>query len=243
MTQTRSEAISETPKYRHELKYEIGLREYFSLRQRLRIVCRQDPHADAGGEYLITSLYFDNCYDKALREKRHGTDRREKFRFLYYNGDPTFLRLEKKQKNHNLCLKSSCAISAADCRRILEGDRNWLSSDGSLPPLLQELGFKMTTQMLRPKTVVSYRREAYIYGPGNVRITFDKEVAGCLSPQSYLEPKYGETAPLRLTNPNTMILEVKYDEFLPDIISGIILPELTRQEAISKYAACRNYEF
>lgn len=87
MTHKKNEIITlsqNCTKTNLEYNNEIGLREYFSLRQRLRVVCRPDPHGDAGGEYLITSLYFDNCYDKALREKRHGTDRREKFRFRYY---------------------------------------------------------------------------------------------------------------------------------------------------------------
>ena len=237
-----------TPKYRHEFKYEITMAEYLVLRQRLRILCSADSHAGPDGEYLIRSLYFDNCFDKALREKRHGTDNREKFRFRYYDGDTSFIRLEKKQKRQNLCLKVSCPVSAQDCQRIIDGDWEWLTqpaADGkSIPPLLQELGFKMTSQLLRPRTIVTYRREAYVYEPGNVRITFDKQVSGSLSPADYLNPDSGENgAPLTAATPGTMVLEVKYDEFLPDVIRRIIEPSLTRQESISKYAACRQYEF
>lgn len=249
-----------TAKYRHELKYEITMAEYLALRQRLRILCRPDSHAGPDGEYLISSLYFDNCFDKALREKRHGTDSREKFRFRYYDGDTGFIRLEKKQKRQNLCLKTSCPVSREDCQRIIDGDWDWLTQPGTsgtdggtegrqIPPLLQELGFKMTTQLLRPRTIVTYRREAYVYEPGNVRITFDKQVSGSLSPADYLHPAPSGTegaaasAPLTAAAPGTMVLEVKYDEFLPDVIRRIVEPSLTRQEAISKYAACRQYEF
>ena len=225
-------------KYRHEFKYEITLREYFALRQILRLVCRPDIHAGDDGEYLISSLYFDNCFDKALREKRHGTDCREKFRFRYYNSDSRFIRLEKKQKKNSLCLKTSCMVSKEDCQRIIDGDTGWLTH--AEEPLLQELGFKMATQLLRPRTIVAYRREAYVYGPGNVRITFDKQVCSTLSPNDYLKPL---PAALSALQSGTMILEVKYDEFLPEHIRSIIAPYLSRQESISKYAACRQYEF
>jgi len=42
------------------------------LRQRLKAVMKPDSHA-VNGQYDIRSLYFDNIYDKALREKLDGT--------------------------------------------------------------------------------------------------------------------------------------------------------------------------
>lgn len=64
-------------KYRHEHKYEISLFEFLSLSKLLQTVMQPDPHADQDGQYLITSLYFDNCFDKALREKKDGLNQRE----------------------------------------------------------------------------------------------------------------------------------------------------------------------
>ena len=72
-----------SPKYRHELKYQIDQASALSLKQKLPLMLRRDPHVDPDGTYLITSLYFDNCFDKALREKRHGTQKREKFRLRH----------------------------------------------------------------------------------------------------------------------------------------------------------------
>lgn len=77
---TMPRAADRPAKYRHEYKYEISLFDFFSLTRMLRTIMQPDPHADQDGQYLITSLYFDNCFDKALREKRDGLNQREKFR-------------------------------------------------------------------------------------------------------------------------------------------------------------------
>ena len=83
--------------YRHEWKHEINFADLISIRQRLQAVARTDPHAK-DGKYFIRSLYFDNLYDKALREKIDGVNRREKFRIRYYNGDINLIHLEKKSR-------------------------------------------------------------------------------------------------------------------------------------------------
>lgn len=218
-------------KYRHEHKFAIDFMNYLALRQKLQVVMQPDSHADESGKYLITSLYFDNCFDKAMKEKLHGVNKREKFRLRYYGSDPEIVFLEKKQKINGLCLKNSVPLSREACVRLMENDRKQLAAESS--PLLDELVFKMQTQLLRPRTVVRYMREAYIYESGNVRITFDSEIATGLSPDWFFEP-----SPAPLTD-GTMILELKYDEFLPETIRHIVQPHCTRLQAFSKYAACR----
>ena len=88
-----------------------------------------DPHADQDGQYLITSLYFDNCFDKALREKRDGLNQREKFRLRYYGSAPEKVFLEKKQKHAGLCLKSAAPLTLAEGQGLIE-KLTLLLSDG-----------------------------------------------------------------------------------------------------------------
>lgn len=223
--------------YRHELKYEIGLPEYLTLRQRLGSLLRRDAHVGAGGRYAIDSLYFDNCFDRALREKLDGVNRREKFRLRCYNGDLSRITLEKKQKVHQLCLKRSALIGRNCCQRLLQGDADWLP--GEADELLQELDFKIKTQLLRPRTLVHYVREPYVYGPGNVRITFDMDLRTGLACTDFLHP--GRAA-VPVMPPGRMILEVKYDAFLPDVVADALQVGVLRLGAFSKYAACRQYE-
>ena len=224
-------------KFRHENKYSIGIPNYISLRQKLKAVCEPDPNTGPDGTYLITSLYFDNAMDKALNEKRNGVPRREKFRIRYYGSNTENLFLEKKQKIDGLCLKTSTKISNESTRRLIAGDWHWLLSEKD--PLLSELGFKFETELLRPKVVVRYRREPYIYNPGNVRVTFDMSIESGLTPDWFLD---NEAMYIDVNEtPGKMILEVKYDEFLPDVIRTLIQPDLTRVQAFSKYEKARMY--
>ena len=223
--------------FRHELKYGIDPFSYLVLRQRLSTVMRRDSHAGTDGRYQIVSLYFDNCCDKALREKQDGINRREKFRLRRYNDDCSALFLEKKQKVNGLCLKTGCRIPQDVCIRLLLGEPDWLPPDGH--PLLQELDFQMKSQLLRPKTLVRYLREPYVYEAGNVRITFDMALQSGLADIGFLDPK---AVFVPAIEPGRMVLEVKYDAFLPSFIADALQIGHIRTGAFSKYAVCRKFE-
>lgn len=223
--------------YRHEMKFAIGYGDYLAMRTRLQAVMEKDPHAGADGLYRIRSIYFDNADDKALREKADGVPKREKFRIRYYNDDFSFITLEKKMKINNLCLKYDARITEEECRKLLKGDRWWMKSHPE--DLVRELSAKMNYQRLRPRVLVSYTREPYIYRAGNVRVTFDSEVRTSLFRQEFLTE---QTSDISATDtPQDRILEVKYDAFLPGIIQDIIQVPGIRQQAFSKYGACRRF--
>ena len=122
--------MTQDRQYRHELKYKISYPDYLAMRSRLRPVMKADPHASAGGRYLVRSVYFDNLNDKALREKIDGVAKREKFRIRYYNDDLSYIVLEKKMKIGSLCLKCSAPITEEECRKILSGGRSSVTDGG-----------------------------------------------------------------------------------------------------------------
>ncbi|MBQ6495933.1 MAG: polyphosphate polymerase domain-containing protein [Firmicutes bacterium] len=200
-------------KWRHEKKFQISLADYLALSQKLKLIMKPDAHTGPDGRYRITSTYFDNIYDKALNEKRYGVSEREKFRIRYYNDDKSLINLEKKEKRNGLCSKSKGRLSEEEVDRILSGDWQFLKEHPD--PVCRELGIKMETQLLRSKSTVSYIREPYIYEPGNVRVTFDFLEAG------------------------PVICEVKYDEFLPTVLSAVLSEHLLRLQAFSKYQHSR----
>ncbi len=220
--------------YRHEWKHEISLSDRIALRQRLRAVARADAHT-VNGVYRIRSLYFDNLMDKALREKIDGVSRREKFRLRYYNGDTALIHLEKKSKTGGLGTKDSAVLTAEEAQAIVDGDWVWL--EHAQDALLQELYFKMVTQGLRPKTIVDYTREPYVFPAGNVRVTMDYDIRTGLSCTDFLNPAC-VTVPAADA---PIILEVKWDAYLPDIIRDAVQLGDRRARAYSKYAACRMY--
>lgn len=220
--------------YRHEWKHEISYADLLTLRSRLSAVMAPDPHAE-DGSYLVRSLYFDNAADKALREKIDGVNVREKFRIRYYNGDLSTLHLEKKSKRGGLGCKDSAPLTTEQAQSIVDGKTDWMKDCGT--PLLEELYTKMQTQGLAPKTIVDYQREPYVFAPGNVRVTLDYNIRTGLQCTDFLNPDC-VTVPVRN---ETIILEVKWDNFLPSLIRDVVQLPNCRTEAYSKYAACRVY--
>ena len=221
-------------RYRHEWKHEISYADLLAIRQRLRAVAESDPHAE-DGRYLIRSLYFDNLDDKALREKIDGVNLREKFRIRYYNGDTSVIHLEKKSRRAGLGTKFSAALSREEAQSIVDGRLDWMMDSGR--PLVQELYCKMRWQGLRPKVIVDYTREPFIYRPGNVRVTFDYDIRTGLSCTDFLNPDC-VTIP---AGDAPILLEVKWDAFLPSIIRDAVQTPGRHAEAFSKYAQCRIY--
>ncbi len=219
-------------KGRHELKHYINYADYLQLHARLPYISKQDKNVGEDGTYRVRSLYFDNYMDKALREKLDGINIREKFRIRLYNGDTSFIRLEKKSKKNGFCYKESAVIQEEECRALLNGDYSVLKKNGN--PLLLELYTKMHYQQLRPKNIVDYKREAYVLHAGNVRITIDSDIRGSSSVRQFLD-KDMITIPI----PNATILEVKYDEFLPEIMRNITALPSRKATAFSKYAMTR----
>ena len=222
-------------KFRHEWKHEINALDRIIIRQRLRAVARSDSHA-VDGKYQIRSLYFDDLKDNALRDKIDGVDNREKFRIRYYNGDTGVIHLEKKCKTHDLSRKYSATLTADEAQAIVDGDIGWRKDCGR--PLVQELYAKMRSRCLRPKTIVDYTREPFTYKPGNVRVTIDYDIRTGLYATDFLNPD----CIMIPAGDSPIILEVKWDAFLPDIIRDAVDLKGRRAAAFSKYAACRIYE-
>ena len=220
--------------WRHEWKHEISFADLLCIRQRLRAVAETDPHA-VYGKYRVRSLYFDTPGDRALREKIDGADPREKFRIRCYNGDTSVIRLEKKARRGGLGAKFSAEVSAAETRKLIAGDLDWMLASGR--PLVQELYCRMRYQGLRPKTIVDYTREPFLYRPGNVRVTFDYDIRTGLSCTDFLNPDC-VTIP---AGDAPILLEVKWDAYLPSVIRDAVQTGNLRATAFSKYAQCRIY--
>ena len=224
------------PSLRHEWKHQINPQEDLVLSQRLGKLFPRDANAGPDGVYRVTSLYFDTPYDSALREKLDGVNRREKFRLRYYGSDLSFLRLEKKYKVDGLCGKRSARLTREQAERLLRGDARFLLDTGDA--LLLELYSKIQGQGLWPKTIVRYDREAFLYAPGNVRITLDRDIRTGLGSVDFLNPG---VFCVRAAGPGT-VLEVKYDAFLPEIVRMAVQVPGRQAAACSKYALCRRLD-
>ncbi len=217
--------------YRHELKFLVSEEDLCQIQHRLSCLMARDVH-QTGEAYTIRSLYFDDLFDTCLNEVYAGVDRRTKYRIRLYNGNPVPLHLEKKEKYRAMTRKESQSLSPGDCLRTLEG----------LPPLAEgplarELKCHMLTRGLAPRCIVEYDRSAYVEQTGNVRITFDRDIRGTGRTDRFLDPVCGEMT--RVLPPGQHILEVKFDELLPQYLLQAVDLNHLRRTSFSKYAMVR----
>ncbi|MDO7486502.1 polyphosphate polymerase domain-containing protein [Peribacillus frigoritolerans] len=224
------------PNGRQELKHGITYIEYMLLKNKLRHVMKLDPNAGPNRKYLIRSCYFDNINNKILNEKKEGYLNRDKYRVRIYGKSADVVNLERKSKRNNLTFKSKCKTSKEEFEKMRIGDIEWMKEDDR--ELIRDLYIEMTQYQLKPMTVVDYQREAYIYLYGNVRITFDSKVQSSIRNTDMFN-KY--LPMVDVLEPTEVILEVKYDEYLPEIIRNMLQGINTQHEAYSKYQLSRMY--
>ena len=223
-------------KYRHELKYQVTDAQIRMLKTRMDHLLPLDSHVAQTGSYFIRSLYFDDYDNRCLKENENGTDPREKFRIRIYNGSAEKITLECKRKERGKTYKTSCPLTEEQTKLLMAG--KVLPDIGRQPLLLQKLTLQMMTRRLRPVVIVEYERIPYVYKNGNVRITLDTNIASSSAVERFLDPRVPGRPVLPL---GQQLLEVKYDEYLPDhIYRSLMLPSL-RQTAFSKYYICRKY--
>jgi len=218
--------------YRHELKYIVSDAAAQVISQRLSKLCSYDGHADERGRYRVTSLYFDDFCNSAVEDNLSGQLARKKFRIRMYNGDNGFIRLERKIKRAGGCRKDSALLSPQDYERIRRGDNAYF--EASENPVLRDFAITAKLRLLKPRVVVDYTREAYVYEPGCVRVTFDRGVKASVGNPDLLDPNA-----LFAPAGDGVILEVKYTGFLPGPIAGLVQQDCGLRQAASKYTMCR----
>ena len=220
--------------FRHEIKHMITAGDAASIRANLSAVAQLDSHAKEKGYYRIRSLYFDDPTDTALHEKLDGVNERRKFRIRYYNDDLDYIMLECKMKRDGVGTKPQERLTLEETRKIILGDTGWMARSGR--PLLVAMYAEMKARQLVPKTVVEYKRVPFVYSPRNVRVTIDWSIRTG-DPKVFLDPD-GLTLPIA---DDALLLEVKWDHYLPNVISKAIALKSRYPTAFSKYAASRVY--
>ena len=215
--------------YRVEDKYSCSERDMLLLEARMKAVMRPDPAA-GGTSYRISSLYFDDPADSCLAESEDGAGCRKKYRIRIYNDSPDLIKLEVKYKAYNRVYKKSRTISREDAERLMAGECIEAGEESMDNPVTL-FNLAMKEHLLRPAVIIDYRRDAYTFTPGNVRVTFDRDIRASGDTGSFLT---GKTlyAPVDETD---RILEVKYDELLPGFIGRLLEFGNMNQISYSKY--------
>ncbi len=221
-------------KLRYENKYLIGAAAETMLLGRLRAVAASDPHANAEGAYHIRSLYFDDCYRTALMDKEEGYEMREKFRIRYYNLDPSRILWDSTQTLGTMTRKYTAPLRLEQAWRMGAGEYDCLRDSDD--PLLRRFYNQALLRRFQPRVVVDYVRLPFLFR--DVRVTVDQNLHSGLYRLDFLNPRM-PTVPV-LPGGQT-ILEVKYDQALPDIIRRVLETTNVHPSAISKFLICQRF--
>lgn len=219
---------------RHELKYHLNFMQYRILRRKLGAVLKLDSHAGPDGRYHVRSLYFDDFRNTAFFDKMAGVPMRKKYRIRIYNLCDDFVKFERKSKFNYYIFKESAMLSREEADRIINGDISFLADSES--QLLRCFYLECRRNLLRPVVLVDYLREAYVHPVGNVRVTFDIGLRTGLGPVSLFDH---DASTVGIREEPGVILEVKFDSVLPEVVRGLFSGGIRPRSAIGKFALCR----
>lgn len=215
--------------HRKELKFICNEMDFANIQNRIKAVMKLDANSN-GKAYNIRSIYFDDKNNTCFHENESGVDKRQKFRIRIYQKSDVLIHAEIKSKYRDTSTKRSVAISHAQLDRILKQGK--VPDELSDNEVMNQYRVAMEVKGLRPVSIVEYERTAFVYPIGNVRVTFDRNIgASNQFDRFFMESLY--SAPVLPTGKH--ILEVKYDEFLPDNIAQLLEIGTLSRTSYSKY--------
>lgn len=217
---------------RHELKYLIprGSEDY--LRGVISRYTQRDPHAKAGGQYTVRSIYLDTSRGAHYEAKIEGVRQRLKARVRGYD------EVEPGQAV-SLELKRKIGATAWKRRAHLELDRiaPWLRGDIDVPDFddpdaARTFKYFVRRHDLKAAVLVVYEREAFegVHDP-TLRITFDTNLRGRFTAHLERLPASAPT-PVFVSH---FILEVKFDHHFPSWLKPALATLGAQRKALSKY--------
>lgn len=220
--------------YRVEDKYSCTAQELAILQSRIGTILEPDSNENGEEGYSIISVYFDDIYDTHMQDTIDGNSFRDKYRIRIYNHSFDTIKLEVKSKRYNRVYKRSSLITFDQMQRLLQG--NSIEHGNSLADPATLFHIAISERRLSPKVIVAYERKAYVYEPGNIRITFDRNIRASNQIELFGNSKITYD---HFRQENDAVLEVKYDEFMPGFISQMLETGNMRQTSYSKYRLCR----
>ena len=223
--------------FRHELKHQINLLQYQVLQKKLAILLKPDPNMGSKPRYNIRNLYFDDVGETALCDKSAGVFRRKKYRIRIYNHSDAVIKFERKSKVHQYILKESTRLTRQEADQIISGQFEFLAN--TKDQLLKDFYLETRNNLMRPVTIVEYDREAYIHPVGNVRITFDTNLRVDIGSASFFD---GNLSTMNIIDQPAILMEIKYNEFIPQYICGLFPDTINPQAAFGKFSVCRTQQ-
>lgn len=224
--------------YRHEYKYPLTYGQIVLEEAKISTIAYKDLYVGSNGFYNIRSLYFDDYDNSCYMDNENGTDNREKYRIRIYNCSKESIKLELKKKIHGKTCKQSCRISVQQCEQLMKG--NIPENIEREQQVLQKLAYLMAIRLMQPTIIVDYDRVPYVYRQedANVRVTFDKNIKAISDIDAFFDPNVGGRG---IMEAGKALMEVKFDDFLPDEVHSLLQLSGLRASTFSKYYLCRKF--
>ncbi len=223
--------ISQTV-FRHEKKYPLSQTDYLMIRSLVGSVLTRDPNANPQGDYFIRSVYYDTLDNTDYFNKINGIEHRKKLRARIYGFNSLKVKIELKKKHGQYMSKVTDLLNIEDYRAFHNNDYHTLPIDFS-----KEIGHTVLSNHYHPVITVDYTREAYVHPFSNIRINFDKNIRWSKSNFDIFDP---DLDTLSTVDDFYCLMEVKYNTFLPDWITGLLNQIDTTQSSYSKYCTTRS---
>lgn len=227
--------ISTIKVMRNERKFEISEITAMKLKPILVGAMGEDENNGEDG-YLVRSLYFDSIHDDDFFDKEDGLEKRKKIRLRTYNPANELIKLEIKEKIGSNQIKRSLIIDKVIAKALIDCRYDVLLKVDE--PLAEELYLIMQQGLYRPRTVIEYRRYAYVLSENNTRITIDRDIVSTESNFDIFSDNL-----IMYPISGSIILEIKYNRFLFDYLKDYISMIEKREVAVSKYLLGRKIGF
>lgn len=219
---------------RNERKFLLSLDEFYRLSGYFSKFLMQDEHNGWDG-YTVRSLYFDTPDERDFYEKEDGLETRRKIRLRIYTPKDNFGVLEMKQKQGTNQLKRSLRITREDAKKLIQGRYDVLLKYPE--PFAAECFGVMQMYAYRPKSVIEYRRKAFIAKENRIRLTFDHHIISSESNVDLFAENLGMNS---VWDPYLVVFEVKYNGFLLSYIRDAINYCEKSETSVSKYCLGRS---
>lgn len=226
-------------KWRTEYKYFIPRISAEALEKVIRRLGFISDRYVVGGEYPVTSIYFDSPALYDYYDKAGGFLKRKKIRARIYtpwqnkNSDEFFM--EVKWRKNLLTAKDRVRLNAKEWGLIQKGEYNKILSIAQKEgrEALARIAGILIGGSLRPVALVHYlRRPMIVNGEDLVRINFDRSIAACAKNDFWYTPFMQ-----RVLSEDFVILEVKFSKTIP-----VWLPEIIKSFNLNRIAYSKYFE-
>ena len=206
-----------------KLRYQITPEDYAALRACLS--ARAEEREARSVHTMFFTSYRDHVPAGSMGEILAPEREEARFSLHYYDDDPTYLILERRQDGQ----RTSAMVAEAECRALLAGETDWLLARRN--PLLQDFHESLTERMLLPQVLLTYHREVYSADGLDLWVALDTDIRASLQHMDFLDPQQLERD--TTGQDGKIMLEISYSDRIPDDVMYLLEETAPRRRLVS----------